>query len=185
MTLQRVKDEGHAVFTHGQYNLNIVGVRSSPGEVNTFDDSLHLIYKGSNDEWVDISVPCTTDPGLYWLQNLMNVGGTAILKAGQYRGAYLIGKHRGLYPALVQRRPVKCYRDRNRDAVLDFDVPVTEGLYGINIHHAGYDSKRVEKWSAGCTVVGSLLDWNIIWSIIERSAAIYGDRFTYTLIEDT
>lgn len=181
--LQRVKDEGHAVFTRGRYNLNIVGVRSPPGEVNTFDDELHLIYKDDRDEWVDLSFACTTDPGLYWLKRPMNVGGTAILKEGQYRGAYLIGKHRGIYKALVQRRPVKCYRDRNRDNVIDFDVPVTEGLYGINIHHAGVDSKQVDKWSAGCTVIGNLADWNIFMAVIERSAELYGERFTYTLID--
>ena len=181
--LQRVKDHSYAVFEHGQYNLNIVGVRTPAQAVNEFDDELHLVFKDHRDQWVDLSFACTTDPGLYWLKHPIRRAGTAVLKTGQYRGAYQIGQHRGRYPALVQRRPVTVYRDRNRDEVIDMDPNTeTDGIYGINIHHAGHDSHRVDRWSAGCTVVGNLLDWNILWSVIQRSADLYGDRFTYTLI---
>lgn len=182
--LQRVRDEGLAVFERGRYNLNIVGVRTPPGQVNAFDDELHLIYKDEYDQWVDLAFPCTTDPGLYWLKNPGRRAGTAILKPGQYRGAYQIGLHRGRYPALVQRKPVTVYRDRNRDDVLDMDSSTEQdGLYGINIHHAGFDSHRVDRWSAGCTVVGNLLDWEIFFAVIRRSAELYGERFTYTLVD--
>lgn len=182
--LQRVADEGHLIFTRGQFNVNIVGVRTPPSIVNGFDDWFHLIYKDERDQWVDLAFSCTTDPGLYWLKNPGRTAGTAILKPGQYRGSHVIGQHRGRYTALVQSRPVTVYRDRNRDAVLDMDASTEqEGIYGINIHHAGHDSHRVDKWSAGCTVLGNLADWNIAMAVIRRSAEIYGDRFTYTLID--
>ena len=182
--LQRVKKLGHVVFTDGTYNLNIVGVRTPATAVNKFDDELHLVFKDHRNRWVDISFGCTTDPGLYWLQHPMRRAGTAVLKQGQYRGAYKIGQHRGRYTALIQHRPVTVYRDRNCDDVIDMDPNTeVEGIYGINIHHAGHDSHRVDKWSAGCTVIGNLDDWNIFLSIVRRSAEMYGDRFTYTLID--
>ena len=104
---------------------------------------------------------------------------------GQYRGAYKIGMHRKRYPALVQVKPVKVFRDRNRDEILDMDPKtITEGLYGVNIHHSGESgSENVNRWSAGCTVLSNLNDWEVFLSIVRRSADTYGDRFTYTLIE--
>tara|TARA_R100001591_G_scaffold20055_2_gene28257 strand:+ start:6589 stop:7179 length:591 start_codon:yes stop_codon:yes gene_type:complete len=182
--LKDVADRGHAVFTRGQWNVNLIGVRTPTRLANKFDDSLHLVFKDHRDKWVDISFSCTTDPGTYWLKNPMRFSGTAILKAGQYRGSHKIGMHRGRYPALTQVKPVVVYRDSNRDNVLDLD-PSTEieGVYGINIHHAGWDSHRVDKWSAGCTVIGSLTEWDVFMNIIRRSADLWGERFTYTLIE--
>jgi|TARA_R100000084_G_scaffold31342_1_gene12046 hypothetical protein len=182
--LKRVKSLGHVVFTNGQWNVNLIGVRNSNRKANQFDDELHVVFKDHRDQWVDLSFTATTDPGTYWLHNPMRAAGTAILVAGQYRGSHKIGMHRGRYPALVQHRPVKVYRDRNRDNVLDMDPNTAiEGIYGINIHHAGYDSHRVDKWSAGCTVIGSLTEWDAFMAVIRRSADLYGERFTYTLIE--
>lgn len=183
--LQKVRDAGHAVFERGRYNLNLVAVRSIPGEVNRFDDELHVIFRDHRDQWVDISFACTTDPGLYWMKNPGRRAGTAILKPGQYRGSHRIGQHRGRYTALVQARDVVVYRDRNRDSEHNF-TPGTEqkGIFGINIHHAGHDSHRVDRWSAGCTVLANLAEWEIFMSLVRRSAELYGDRFTFTLIEE-
>lgn len=183
--LDTVEQAGHAVFTRGAFNVNMIGVRSPSREANKFDDRLHLVYRDDFGSWVDLAFQCTTDPGLYWLEHPVRREGTAILKAGQYRGAYKIGLHRGRYPALVQRKPVTVWRDRNKDHTLDH-VPGTErtGLYGINIHHAGEASEQVDKWSAGCTVLSNLNDWAIFMAVIRRSADRYGDSFTYTLINE-
>ena len=185
MVLQMVRDRGHRVFTSGEYNLNIVGVRSAHNGTNRFDDELHVVYRDHRGQWVDLSFECTTDPGLYYLQNPMNVKGTAILKPGQYRGSHKIGLHRGQYTALVQVAPVTVYRDRNRDSVMQLD-PDSEasGVYGINVHHAGSTERdAVNRWSAGCTVISNLAEWEIFLSVVRRSAERYGDRFTYTLID--
>ena len=182
--LEQVREAGHTVFERGRYNVNIVGVRTPFVEPDSFDDWLHVVYRDDRDQWVDLCFKCTPAPGLYYLRKPMNVNGTAILKPGQYRGAYTLGLHRGQYTALIQSKPVTVYRDRNKDAVVDQDAEKTErGLFGINIHHAGTDSKVVGRWSAGCTVVANLQDWETFLSIIRRSADSYGERFTYTLIE--
>ena len=184
--LKRVADHGHAIFTRGAFNLNIIGVRSPETIANKFDDQLHLVYRDDFGSFIDLAFRCTTDPGLYWLEHPIRRDGTAILKAGQYRGAYRIAKHRGIYPALCQRKPVTVWRDRDKNETLDH-VPGTEitGLYGINIHNAGKGTKTaVSKWSAGCTVLADLHDWAIFMAVVNRSAERYGDTFTYTLIED-
>ena len=184
--LNRVADEGHIIFTTGAYNINIVGQRTPTREANKFDDKLHLVFKNEDGIWQHLWFACTTDPGTYWLKNPGNRKGTAILVPGQYRGAYKIDKHAGRYYALCQRNgSVQCYRDNNTDTTINMDpASITEGFYGINIHHAGKDSGTVDKWSAGCTVVGNISDWGVFFSIVGKSAELYGNKFTYTLIED-
>ena len=45
----------------------------------------------------------------------MNRSGVAILKPGQYRSSHKLRLHAGKYLALGQQKPVKVYRDSNRD----------------------------------------------------------------------
>ena len=183
--LTRTKDAGHSVFLRGAWNLNIIGVRSAGREANKFDDLLRVVFKDSSGAWVDLSFGCTTDPGTYYRLEPPLVQGTAILAAGQYRSAYQIGLHQGRYEALVQRAPVTVYRDDNRDERLDFDPDTREdGWFGINIHRAGSDSTVVNRWSAGCQVIANAAEFDIFMSIVKKSAALYGNSFTYTLLED-
>ena len=183
--LDHVESLGHAVFTGGVYNLNIIGIRKKDGEVNKFDDRICVVYK-DEDGWITRTWPCTTDPGKYWLNNPMNVGGTAIMVPGQYRGVYKIDKHAGKYDALCQRNgKVKAYRDSNKDDIIDLDVQsITEGYYGININKAGQNSRQVDKWSAGCTVFSSNDDFREFMRICRLQVSKRGWKtFTYTLIE--
>jgi hypothetical protein len=176
---------GHAVFEDGLFNVNIIGIRTKNIQANSFDDRMCLVYKDKLG-WVTRTWACTTDPGTYWLGHPMRVAGAAILVPGQYRGAYKIGKHRGKYNALVQRGgAVKVYRDNNKDEVLDHDPEsVTEGYYGINIHKAGEESTEVDRWSAGCQVFANARDFEEFMSIARKSGAIWGETFTYTLVDE-
>jgi len=185
--LKRVQDNGYVIFTSGQYNLNIIGVRTSSRESNTFNDWLHVVYKDEADQWVDIQYQITTDPGLYWLENPSRVAGTAILVAGQYRGSHKIGLHKGQYEALVQVRKVKVYRDNNRNDILDMNPDtIQEGYFGINIHRASAtrESTYVNKWSAGCQVFANPNEYEMFISLCKRASEKWGDTFTYTLLED-
>jgi hypothetical protein len=84
----------------------------------------------------------------------------------------------------VQRAPVKVYRDPTRDNRHDIDATtVEEGLFGINIHKAGTDSTRVDKWSAGCTVIANAAHYERFINLCDAQVAVNGWReFTYTLI---
>ena len=183
--LDWMNHHGMKIFTHGEFNLNIFGIRMHPGKVNEFDDLLGVAYREMG-SWVVRYWPITTDPGLYWLENPMNVDGTAILVPGQYRGAWTLGRHRGRYDALVQRKPVKVYRDRDGDGFINTDADsIQKGMFGINIHRAkqGASSSAVNKWSAGCQVFARAADFDEFMFLVGQSAPLYGSTFTYTLLE--
>ncbi len=169
-------------------NINIVGVRRDNQGSNTFDDFLLLMYR-EEELMVTRRYQITTDPGKYWLLNPLNPKGTAVLKPGQYRSTWQLGKHQGKYEALVQRKPVQVYRDNNKDEVIDYDSMTTmvdEGYFGINIHRSNpYDqSYTINKWSAGCQVFKKVEEYNKFIQTCKDSAKIYGNGFTYTLITE-
>lgn len=185
-----VKAKGYKWFENGDYNVNIVGVRNSETleEVtNKFDDHMTLSYK-IDGEWKFHCYDCTTDPGKYWVENIMRESGVAILKPNQYRGSHKIRLHRGQYEALGQEGPVQVYRDNNKDECYDLiEENVEQGLFGINIHRAtkweGKKSSQVDKWSAGCQVIAANDDWEEFMSICRKARDTWGNSFTYTLIE--
>ena len=188
-----VKSKGYVWFEDPDnkgFDVNIIGVRNSDtgDEVtNKFDDKITISYK-ENGEWKFHCYDCTTDPGRYWVENIMRVEGVAMMKPGQYRRSHKIRKHRGQYYALGQCGPVTVYRDANKDECYDLDDDNTQtGLYGINIHRAtkwgGKKSTKVDKWSAGCQVIAANDDWKEFMEVCYQARDIWGNKFTYTLIE--
>ena len=184
--------KGYKYFTGNgkDYDVNIIGVRNSDtkGRVtNAFDDCVTISYK-EDGEWKFHCFQATTDPGSHWEENLLNKKGVAILKPGQYRGSHKLGLHQGKYLALKQQKPVKVYRDNNRDGKYDLlEENIDEGIFGINIHRAtgkaGGKSVRVDKWSAGCQVIAANDDWHVFLDICQSAREIWGNSFTYTLLE--
>lgn len=181
-----LQKKGYRIFLR-PFELNIVGVRSDSTRPNTFDDTIYVFFNNSEGKLVEHKFQATTDPGTYWLKNPMNPQGTAILKEGQYLNTYGLGLHRGKYMALVQKRPVTVLRDYDRNAVLDFlnGTPDT-GLFGINIHRASENgtTKVVEHYSAGCQVFANATDYLLFMTLCERHKQLYGNQFTYTLIDE-
>jgi hypothetical protein len=160
--------------------VNIVGIRNldvGSSVTNLFDDTITLSYI-LNDKPIFRDWPCTTDPGKKTVLQYQNVKGVARLVEGQYINSYALGLHKGIYEALVQVKPVKVWRDANKDLVYDENT-AEEGLFGINIHHAGISSIYVNDWSAGCQVFKNQIDFNQFILII-KSLKI--KKFTYTLI---
>jgi len=175
-------------FFEGKYNLNIVGIRGYLREAGSFDDLLLNIYQNADGDWVLDSFRITTDAGTYWLKNPMNEKGTALLVPNQYRGCYAIGKHKGQYEALVQVKPVSVYRDDNRDYIMDYDASTIEtGMFGINIHrsHPTMSSANNNKCSAGCQVFQDPIDYLNFMAIVHKSSQLYGNKFTYTLLDQS
>ena len=173
---------------HRLLNLNLVGVRRDNQGTNTFDDFLLVMYR-EEELMISNRYQITTDPGKYWLKNPSNPKGTAILAPGQYRSTWQLGKHQGKYEALVQRKPVKVYRDNNKNEIIDYNniaLTLEEGYFGINIHRSNpYDQSYViNRWSAGCQVFKKIEDYNNFIQVCKDSAKIYGNSFTYTLIDE-
>ena len=183
--------KGYKWFTDSKdkgYDVNIVGVRNSNtnGKVtNKYDDCITISYKVDG-EWKFHCWEATTDPGTYWMDHPLNKYGCAILVPGQYRGSHKIRLHRGKYEALGQQRKVKVYRDCNLDDVYDHDEDsIKEGLYGINIHrsNAYRATTIINKYSAGCQVFSDPDDFDDFMEICRKAREIWGNSFTYTLLE--
>ena len=168
------------------YDVNIIGVRRSEGQVNKFDDMLMVVYRDRSKRWCVNSYPITTDPGLYWLKKPSRVEGAAILRPDQYRSVYKIDKHRGKYDALCQRLGnVTVYRDGDKDSRHDMDENKTmSGMFGINIHKAGTSSTNVDRWSAGCQVFKNSSDFEEFMDIMRHAEDNYGNSFSYTLLKE-
>jgi len=177
--------KGYAIFEDDSkpLNINYVGIRDVTN-VNSFNDSLVMFWKYKG-QWSYFWRNGTTDPGTYYLNNPLNVNGTAILKEGQYRGAWKLGLHQGKYEALVQRKEVTVIRDGNKDGIIDLDATYEDtGFFGINHHRASSsrESTQVDKWSAGCQVTADPNLYDIFIQLCKESAEIWGEGLTYSLL---
>lgn len=186
--IQVMARKGYAVFENDSkpLNLNYVGIRDL-ASVNTFNDIFVMFWKYKG-QWSYFCWFGTTDPGIYWLHNPMNTHGTAILKENQYRGTWKLGKHRGKYDALVQRKQVTVIRDANKDGVLDIGGGYQDvGFFGINHHRANAknESVQVDKWSAGCQVTADPHLYDVFIQLCKESAEVWGEGLTYTLLNIT
>ena len=189
MILDKIKsilrEKGYHIYTR-PFELNIVGVRANNIASNRFDDEIHVFYRVSVLKWNYHVYKATTDPGTFWLQNPMQPQGTAVLSQGQYVNAYQIGLHKNQYKALVQVKPISIIRDYQRDAYMDFSNGTEhKGIFGINIHRAMVQgtTKYVDKFSAGCQVFANASDFNEFMNLCEHHRSLYGNHFTYTLID--
>lgn len=185
--IQALTVKGYAIFENDSkpFNINYVGIRDEDG-VGQFNDLLVMFwkYKGA---WSSFARMGTTDPGLYYLKNPLNVDGTAILKEGQMRGAFMMGYHQGKqdHPALVQKKAVTVIRDANRDDILDINNGVEDtGFFGINHHRALKKGEvgKVGRFSAGCQVTLNPHEYDVFIGICGESEEIWGPGLTYTLI---
>ena len=188
-----VKSKGYVWFNglnEKGYDVNIVGVRNnSPSTfqkvTNVFDDFITLTFKDENGVVQYYCWSATTDPGKKGVQQFHNRKGVARLIPGQYRGVWAIDKHQGKYEALCQRNGnVDVWRDGNKDLIFD-EILKDCGMFGINIHKAGQDSMWVENWSEGCQVFKRVKDFDEFMKICKKASKIWGNKFSYTLIEST
>jgi hypothetical protein len=194
-----VEAKGYVYFQSPRgYDVNIIGIRNSTTDgrvTNAFDDLITVSYLNTlrYDEeecWNYHEFPCTTDPGTHWVENILSESGVAILKPNQYRGSHKIGLHQGKYEALRQKKPLQVYRDANKDNHYDLiEENIQKGIFGINIHRAtakpNRKSTRVDKWSAGCQVIAANADFNTFMKICNKAKGIWGNSFTYTLINSS
>ena len=187
--IEASRKKGYTIFEQDDkpFNLNLIAVRSDNAIPNIFNDWFYICWKFKG-KWSEFSFPVTCDAGLYWLNNPMNKLGTAIVKEGQYKGLWKTGLHKSRYFALVQKNPITIIRDYNKNNVLDYNSGVTEkGLFGINHHRANpnWESKKIEKWSAGCIVNPNPKIFEIEMEIFREAAAIWGNSFTFTLLKQS
>lgn len=177
--------KGYPFYETGDYNLNLIGIRSKDLNANAFNDLFIMAFKVKGVETV-LAFDCTTDPGMYYRNNPANVNGTGWVKPGHYPGVWALGKHQGKYTALVQVGPITVYRDNDKDGLLETGKEET-GLFGVNCHRASetIKSSQVDKWSAACQVIASPFDFQILISNVMKSMETHPNKFSYTLLNET
>lgn len=181
------KKKGYKFFT-SKFSVNVYGIRMETGS-DKFDDYICVAYYDADGCFMNHIFNATTDPGHHWLKNPMRKEGCAIMVAGQYRGAYKLGRHgrsnggKG-YEAGRQFKAIPVYRDANKDSKLDcLDDTIDEGIHYTNIHH-GWSAPKVGKNSAGCQVIQSKTKFNNDFlPLLKKSIKMYGESFTYTLFD--
>lgn len=165
-------------------NINLWGIRSNDEDTSKFNDVLLMFYQNKDKSWTIHTYKITTDPSNINLKNPINVNGTAILKEGQYKGAFKIGLHKG-YKALVQNVPFTVIRDLNKDGKINLKGRTETGMFGINLHRASIngENEEVGLYSAGCQVHKDYKRFTYEFiPIIEN--AIGKSSITYTLINE-
>ena len=185
--LERIKAMGYPVFENGDYDINLIGVRSPNRIAGAFDDKIHMCFK-IDGMWQEYAFEATTDPSEHWLKNGRSIG-TAIMCGGHWKGLWALGKHRGRYDALVQVRPCSVYRDANKDNILDLDTStiIKESLVGLNCHraHSIREIEVIGPYSAGCQVIRKPSDFDLLIQFCKRQKQMRGwNSFSYTLIEE-
>lgn len=196
LLVRAMREKGYRVFDDNSkdLNLNIVGIRDTGAQVDEFACKIAVFWKSPAGDWKMLQWDATTYPGSrYLVEKLLNSKGAAILVPGQYP-VYRLDTHNGKYEAVCQRRgPVRVYRDGDRDREFDMrPSSVMEGHFGINIHAPvtpssgmkAYIAQRVYAASAGCQVFRKVADFLEFRALCRRAAALWGNAFTYTLLED-
>ena len=93
------------------------------------------------------------------------------------------------HEALCQRGgKVQVWRDNNRDNILNHEPETDEeGWFGINIHRSksSVAADYVGSYSAGCQVFKNSTDYKLFLDVIKRAKSLYGNSFSYTLLEET
>lgn len=185
-----MESKGYKIYDNDSrdLNLNIVGIRSKTAKLDEFGCQLLVAWKYKG-VWKSRSYHITTYPGkTYLINRLLNPRGCAILCPGQYIDTYAVRLHNGKYRALCQTYgPVRVFRDRDRDTEFDLDPStIMSGDFGINIHDSRDNqiTLRVGSHSAGCQVFSDDKEFSDFMDLVEKSALIYKNKFTYTLIDE-
>lgn len=174
--ISRMTDLG---FKWPQHHL--IGVRNKMDTPDAYDDLFYWIQDGV----LTRVYTGTTNPGSFYLQNFINkmFKGTAIMASNQQLlDGFEKGEHSGR-PCWRQAKPMKIFRDDDKDLKSEEIGTAYIGMYGIHIHamFKGPKSMRIFNWSAACQGMNDPAQWN---EFIELS---YGklDRFlTYTLLSE-
>lgn len=149
---QVMRESGMVVFDK-PFDVTLGWVRTADTLPDTMNDWLFMSHPTKGGGIQSIVCEGTSDAGLYYRKNPMNIDGTAIIQHGkQFRGAFTYmeeGGHRG-QEAFRQTGPIDYWRDPNRDNYLDFINPEEDEIFNTNGHDMGSNPRYVGKNSAGC-----------------------------------
>ena len=169
------------------FDMTLGGIRTKDNKANTFNDWLFMLYHDATGKLCGTVEKGTTDAGLYYRLNPMQINGTAIIQHSiQHRGSYTYmekGGHRG-QEAFRQTGLMTYWRDANRDEYLDFKGLPFIAVYNTNGHDMGIVGNLVNNWSAGC--------WGSTQKIMDKFYLLaqlqikhlHTDKFSFAMIHE-
>lgn len=194
-TLEQIVDvmrsKGMRIFT-SPFDMNLGGIRTYDNKSEEFNDWLFMFYNDDKGKLCGIVEAGTTDAGLYYRKNPINVEGTAIIASEfqnlgvyEYQNPAVDGKlgHKG-QEAFRLVAKIMMRRDADRDEYLEEDGEAYLDNCATNGHDMGDLGKRVDKWSAGC--------WGSVRKTMDKFFALaklqiqhgHGTRFTFTMLHE-
>lgn len=162
----------------------ILGIQSNEDTFNEFDDKFYLFKE---DRFIMVTTG-TTNAGTTGLLNYNKYTkkGVAVIKTDEwYYGLWKFGYHKGRMPALKQVKPIKYFRDWNKNRKVEEIGKLYRGFIGINFHTAlyqktlGFIRKWIGGWSVGCQVVNNLSKYYKMLDLVKDQ-----DSVTYCLIKE-
>lgn len=180
--LERLKQIGGFV-TPKKYTL--VGVQSVADVPNSFDDLFYLFY---GDRFVMLTTG-TTNAGKNALLQFDKEGlsGAAVWKTDVfYEDLFVNGLHKGKMKCLRQQKPIKYYRDDNKNDKAEEIGEVHEGIIYANFHGVDYEpnskkiATQINGWSYGCQVCNNMPEYLFIIQLTETC----GKAVSYALLKE-
>ena len=161
-TIRRIHEvminNGMKVF-ETSYSVTLGWIRTGDNLSNKFNDWIFASLFTPDNGILSTVFEGTTDAGLFYRLNPINIDGTAIIQHGhQMRGVYQYQNpdlnedhlgHKG-QEAFRQVGNMLYWRDADRDKYLEFDGEEFEDNFATNGHDMGEVGNNVNKWSAGC-----------------------------------
>lgn len=161
------------------FDANLIVIRHSSEPLDTYDGLLTLSWVEPGGAWRTVSARAATRPGTHYLRHPMNAGGTACLVPGRNPSSHELGPHKGT-PAFVQTRPVRVWRDGDRDSILEVgpgDV-VYDDATGVNVHECSSPM-----YLAGCIGVPRTELATVLSAFRELNLTRPQPRVSLTLVE--
>jgi hypothetical protein len=144
----------------------LIVIRSKEDRYNRFDDKAYLYAPAKGGEaprHVLKPFRVTSNPGAKALQFFAryNPLGAAVLKADYINyDSHNNGRHKKDPNAYRQAKPMPYYRDGDKDRKSEEIGKIFWDIIFANIHKAGWFSKLIGWWSAGCIVFAIRKQWN-------------------------
>ena len=94
---------------------------------------------------------------------------------------------RAIYRAFKDSYKIVAFIDNNKDMIYDMSPEIIDkGIFGINIHRSNetWTRNTIDNYSAGCQVFNDPVEFNSFIRLCEKQRKLYGNSFTYTLINE-
>jgi len=157
-----------------------VAIRSRANVPNKFDDLIGFVDRDTVTWHTG-----TTNAGTKPLLNPSHEDGVAMVCPGQYIDTWTIDYHNGKRVRLAwkQVKPVKYWRDNDRDRIAESGGKVYEGIRGFNWHDCLEDItvENVENFSEGCMVQNQPSQWQ---TFLKASSESGLTAFTGTILDE-